>query len=338
MQRLHARRLAAAVLAALTLTFVLATQAKEFAPHRPVQVQSTDRIVTAYELPGDRVYPEGITADPLTGSLYVGSAENGAIFKMTPGLRVAEEFLPAGADGRTTALGLEADRAGRLWVVDQDTGVAVYDIPGRRQLARFGVPPGEAPLVNDLAITPDGSAYITDSLRAVIYRITPEQLERAREHGGDTMLTRAFDLTDLVEPGTIGLNGIVADPSGRYLLTVDMTRGDLYRIGLPSGEIRQVTLSGGDLRQGDGLELHGHTLWAAHPIPSANSISRWRVTRDGRAAHMDRRTTDQALQLPTTLVRENGRLYVVRSQFDKGGPVGSGIPRLPFTIASVHGI
>jgi hypothetical protein len=48
--------------------------------------------------------------------------------------------------------------------------------------------------------------------------------------------------------------------------------------------------------------------------------------------------TNQALQLPTTLTSSAGRLYVVRSQFDKGGPVGPGTPQIPFTIASVHGI
>ena len=53
---------------------------------------------------------------------------------------------------------------------------------------------------------------------------------------------------------------------------------------------------------------------------------------------MEQRVTDQALELPTTLVHRNGRLYVVRSQLDKGGPVGPGTPQLPFTIAAVHGI
>ncbi|WP_067461296.1 SMP-30/gluconolactonase/LRE family protein [Actinomadura macra] len=298
------------------------------------------RISTAYELPGARVYPEGIAADPSTGDLYVGAYEGGTIFKITPGQRVAKEFLPARADGRTQALGLEVDRARRLWVIDRPTGVAVYDITSRRLLARFTVTGQAARLVNDMAITPDGTAYITDSRRSVVYRVTPEQLAKARDQGGTAPLTPAFDLTKVVEPhepDTITLNGIVAETSGRYLLTVDMTGGDLYRIGLPSGRIDKVALRGGDMATGDGMELQNGTLWTAHPITDANAISRWHIGLDGRTARMTRRITDQALQTPTTLLRKHGRLYVVRSQFDKGGPTGPGIPQLPFTIASVRG-
>ncbi|GAA2629470.1 hypothetical protein SMC26_35405 [Actinomadura fulvescens] len=326
------RRFAAAALAATTLALLPSIPAAGEPP-------PSARIITAHELPGERVYPEGITADPRTGDLYTGSFVDGMIFRMRPGRRVAEVFLPAGTDGRTRALGLEADRAGRLWVIDAATGIAVYDLRSRRLLARFDVPGHGGRLVNDVAIT-DGTAYITDSLRSVIYRITPAQLARARQHRGRAPLLPAFDLTRVLEPhgpGAVTLNGIVADPFGRYLLAVDMSGGDLYRIALPSGAIRKVTLGGGDISQGDGMELRHGRLWVAHPIPHANAISRWRVTRDGYAAQAERRLTDQALQLPTTLLHRNGRLYVVRSQFDKGGPVGPGTPRTPFTIASVLG-
>jgi sugar lactone lactonase YvrE len=295
-------------------------------------------ISTAYELPGDRVYPEGIAADPDTGDVYAGSFVDGTVFRARPGHRVAEVFLPAGADGRKRALGLKVDHArGALWVIDADTGVAVYDTRSRHLLARFDIPDQDARLVNDLAITPDGDVYLTDSLRARVYRVTPRQLAR----GGRAPLTAAFDLTGVLEPhppGTVTLNGIVADPWGRYLLTVDMTGGDLYRIDLSTEDVRRVGLSGGDVSQGDGMALWNGTLWVAHPIPGANAISRWRLDPGGRTARMERRITDQALQLPTTLIRRHGELLVVRSQFDKGGPVGPGTPRVPFTIASVRGI
>jgi Cu-Zn family superoxide dismutase len=50
-----------------------------------------------------------------------------------------------------------------------------------------------------------------------------------------------------------------------------------------------------------------------------------------------RTLTDPALQIPTTLARHRGRLLVVRSQFDKGGPFGPGVPET-FTVARVDGI
>lgn len=229
----------------------------------------------------DRVHPEGITADPYTGDLYTGSYET-----------------PPPESPSTT-------------------------FPHHRLLARFSVPGESARLVNDLAIASDGTAYITDSLRSVVYRVTPGRLAKARDQHGVAPLTPAFDLTNVLEPhepGTVTLNGIVAAPSGRYLLTVDMAGGDLYRLRLPSGRIDKVALRGGDMSQADGLELHHGMLWAAHPIPEANAISRWTISSDGRTARMTRRINDQALQLPTTLMRAHGRLYVVRSRSTRAVP------------------
>lgn len=316
-------------------TAVISTAAAD----RPVSVPSGARlrISTAYELPGERVYPEGIAADPRTGDLYAGSFTDGTVFKMTPGRRTAQIFLPAGADGRHTANGLKVDRFGRLWVTDSTAGVSVYDTRSRRLLARFVVPGKDARFVNDLAVTPDGGAYLTDSVRAVVYRVTAGQLAGAGDE--PVALTPRFDLGDLPDAhasDAYALNGIVADPSGRYLLAADMAGGDLYRLDVASGAIRRVELRGGDMLHADGLELRNGTLWVVHNTDDA--ISRWRVSGDGSSARLERRVTDEALQLPTTLVRVRGTLYVVRSQFDKGGPMGEGTPETPFTVAAVHGI
>ncbi|WP_406374352.1 superoxide dismutase [Streptomyces sp. NBC_00647] len=301
-------------------------------PHEP-----TPRISTAFELPDDRAYPEGLAADPRTGTLYVGSYTTGAVYRARPGHRVAETFLPAGADGRNTANGLKVDESGRLWVTDSTAGVAVYDVRTRALLARFDVP-GDAPrFVNDLAIASDGSAYLTDSVREVVYRVTPAQRARAAAHGGRAVLTPAYDFGGVLAPhpaGTYTLNGIVA--GDRCLFTVDMTGGALYRVDLKTGAIRHVALHGGDLANGDGLELVGDTLWAA--LNKTDTITRWRLSADGLAARLERSVTDPALQIPTTLVRRGGRTLVVRSQFDKGGPMGPGTPETPFTVAWVRGI
>ncbi|WP_242438958.1 hypothetical protein [Streptomyces sp. CB00455] len=71
------------------------------------------------------------------------------------------------------------DGHGRLWVTDSTAGVAVYDTATGGRLARFeapGAPSGH--FVNDLTLTPDGTAYLTDSVRGVVYRVTPAQLAR----------------------------------------------------------------------------------------------------------------------------------------------------------------
>ncbi|MFX0579867.1 SMP-30/gluconolactonase/LRE family protein [Nocardia nepalensis] len=304
--------------------------------------QPAIHIGTAYELPGDRTYPEGIAADPRTGDTYVGSYATGAIYRATPGAKRAEIFLPEGADGRKTANGLKVDAAGRLWVIDSTAGVAVYDTTSRALIARFDVTGAGPRLVNDLAITPDGTAYVTDSLRPVVYRITPDQVTDAAAHGGRADLTTQFDLSTVIgahAPDAFTLNGIVSDDSGRYLLIVDMNAGELYRVATAMNSpdpIRKVIMRGADLKHGDGMELHGNTLWAAQN--TSNTITRWKITDDGASVELERTFTDASLSIPTTLIRSNDRTLVVSSQFDKGGPMGPGTPATPFAVLAVDGI
>ncbi len=318
-------------------TFLTGAAATAVALAAPTAAAATarPRISTAFTLPDDRAYPEGIALDPRTGDAFVGSFTTGAIYRAAAGSRAAEVFLPAGADGRTTANGLKADRAGRLWVIDHTAGIDVYDLRDRCLLARFEVPERDQPFLNDLVITADGTAYATDSVRPVIYRITPAEVAR----GGRAPLAPRFDLSGAVPPHTPAaytLNGIVADPTGRLLFVVDMTGGGLYRVDVTDGSVRQVALRGGDLVNGDGLELAHRTLWAAHN--RSNTLTRWRLSPDGAEARLTRTLTDPALQIPTTLAHTPHGLLVVRSQFDKGGPMGPGTPAAQFTVARVTGM
>lgn len=321
--------------AALATTVLAATAAAPAAWATGARPIRAPRITTAFALTGDRVYPEGIALDPCNGDVYIGSYADGSVQRARPGARSAAVFLPAGADGRATANGLKVDGAGRLWVTDSTSGVAVYDVCDRALLARFDVPDDAPRFVNDLVITPDGTAFLTDSVRAVIYRVTPADLARTR--GGRAPLTPRYDLKGLLTPRPadgFSLNGVTTD--GRHLFVVDMPAGELFRIDLRSGAVARVALRGGDLTHGDGLDLAGRTLWVAHN--TSHTISRWRLSQDGGAAHLERRVTDPSLSIPTTLVHDRGRLLVVRSQFDKGGPMGPGVPETPFTVAEVRGI
>ncbi|GAB2646969.1 SMP-30/gluconolactonase/LRE family protein [Nocardia goodfellowii] len=297
---------------------------------------TTPRISTAYDLPGDRAYPEGIAADARTGATYVGSYSTGAIYRAEPGATEAEVFLPAGTDGRGTANGLKVDQAGRLWVTDSTKGVSVYDTATRALLATFTVPGPGPRFVNDLAITPDGTAYLTDSVRAVVYRVTPDQVAR----GGNAELAPAFDLSATIAPRADGfsLNGIVADPTGTYLLVVDMPTGDLYRITTTpnsSTTIHKVALRGGDVRNGDGLDLTGTTLRVVHN--RTNTLTRWTLSDDYATATRAAVFTDESLAIPTTMVYVGGKALIAASQFDKGGPMGPGTPG-PFKVLAVDGI
>ncbi|MVU76354.1 superoxide dismutase [Nocardia sp. ET3-3] len=298
---------------------------------------AADHITTAYELP-DGAYPESLTADPRTGDVYASSFLTGAVYRATPGNPKAETFLPAGTDGRTTANGVKVDAAGRLWVIDHTTGVALYDTGTRALLARFEQPAADKPFLNDLVITPDGSVYLTDSGRPVVYRIAPEQIADALAHGGHGGELRVFaDLGAAKDPAAqqpMVLNGLAADDAGRFLIVVDMTNGELYRVStVAQAAIRRVTVTGdGNALNGDGLELHGDTLWVVHN--KDNAVSRWQLGEDGTKAELRHRVTDPALDIPTSIVHTGGHALVTVSQFDKNGPYGAGTPA-PFRIVEI---
>lgn len=300
------------------------------------------RVDTAFELPGERVYPEGIAVDERTGAFYIGSFADGTVYRATSGADRAEVFLAAGTDGRHTANGVRVDPAGRLWVIDSTAGVSVYDIDSRRLLARFDVAGSGDRFVNDIALGADGTAYLTDSRRHRVYRITPGDLTRAMDGDGHGLLDSSFDLASALEPhdpAAYTLNGIVADPGGGYLLTVDSTGGDLYRIDLTpnsTSPITKVVLNGGELTLGDGLELRDGTLWAAHN--TGDTVTRWTLSADGSTATRTAEYHDQTLDTPTTLVHDSERTLVVASQFDKGGPLGPGAPTPPFRVLALTGI
>ncbi|MEW2413824.1 superoxide dismutase [Streptomyces sp. NPDC046866] len=328
-----------ALTTALTLAALPAAQAAQPAqattPSAPSAQGVKDwSISTAFTLPGEKVYPEGIATDPRTHAVYVGSYADGTVYRALPGRSAAEVFLPAGTDGRHTANGLRVDPRGRLWVTDSTAGVAVYDTASGARLAHFEVAGSDPRFINDLAFTPDGTAYLTDSVRAVLYRVTPAQLA-----AGSGELEAAYDLSGRLTPypgRSFSLNGIAADPAGRYLLTVDMIAGDLHRVDLRTGALSRVDLGGGDLTHADGLDLAPDgSLRVAHN--TTNTLTRWRVNHDGTRARLVRTITDPSLQIPTTLSHTAGRTLVVRSQFDKGGPMGPGTPGT-FTVAAVRGL
>ncbi len=71
-----------------------------------------------YALPGNEVYPEGVTYRPETGEFFVGSTTDGTVFRGNvgePGAE-AEIFLEPGEDGRTVATGMKVDPEGQRFV------------------------------------------------------------------------------------------------------------------------------------------------------------------------------------------------------------------------------
>jgi Cu-Zn family superoxide dismutase len=170
---------------------------------------------TRYVLPGSAVFPEGVAYDERTQRVFVSSTTDGTVFAGRSSDEMLAPFLPAGGDGRTTAVGLEVDDAGHLWVAGGGTGlVFVYDANTGELIAKLAA--GTAPtFINDIAVDRDGVAYITDSQRPVMYRAVPNG-------AGGYNLEQWLPLagTPIMYSTGFNLNGIVVSSSGQYLFTV----------------------------------------------------------------------------------------------------------------------
>lgn len=312
--------LLAAVATAAAAPSIAATKPKDKDKPKP----SAGEKSFTYTLPGDEVFPEGISLDEARKRFYVSSTTDGTIFRGSVRSRAAEVFLPGGADGRTTAVGVRVDDAGRLWIAGGATGsIFVYDIATRELIRRFDT--GTGGFLNDIAITPNGDAYVTDSQRPVLHRVPVEALEDPAV-GAETIPVPSYGTSGF------GANGIVA-VDDETLVYVQSNTGQLYRVDLPSRTVQAIDLGGADLTNGDGLALGGgRKLYVVRN--RQEQIVEVRLRRDFESGRVVAEGTDPTFAFPTTAALAKGnRLLVVNSQFDRRG--GGQAPELPFTVSSV---
>ena len=76
------------------------------------------------------------------------------------------------------AVGLKV-AGGYLFVAGGSTGkFFIYDVSSRTLVGTYQVDPapsGETPtFLNDVAVAPDGTLYVTDSMRPFLYRVAPD--------------------------------------------------------------------------------------------------------------------------------------------------------------------
>lgn len=283
-----------------------------------------------YFLPGDDVYPEGITADGST--FYVTSAADGTIYRgdvRDPQIEVLSDGEEA---GRTAfgALGLDVSPDGeRLVVAGGSTGqVSVLDTSDGSTVETYVNSGGET-FLNDVAVARNGDAYITDSRRPVLYRLSAEQVAAG---GGELEELINFDGTDFAYVEGFNANGIVITPDQQYAIIVQSATGLLFRVALTDGSVTQVDLGGERVTNGDGLELRGRTLYVVRNDDSDELVTKVRLRGDSARGTVVSETTDDDFAFPTTAAVAQGRLLVVNGQFDLW--LAGGEPE-PFTVVAV---
>ncbi|WP_415784224.1 superoxide dismutase family protein [Deinococcus saxicola] len=270
--------------------------------------------VRDYPLPGTQSFPEGVAYDARKGVIYTGSAANGNIYAINANTGATSLFSEGGAVGRSTALGLKVDAQGRVWVAGGATGAISILSPDGAPVATLMTPPSPNPYLNDLIPTPDGSVYITDSTRPMIWRVRDMKVEPWLNLGGTPIK---------YGPG-INLNGIVASPDGRFLLSVQLNTGELWRIDTQSRAIRKVM---GGLKNGDGLLLDGQTLYVARNADGV--VSKVGLSADYGSGTLMMEEPLAGLRFPTTLAKVGADVVVTQGQLDK---LQGGTPETPFKL------
>jgi sugar lactone lactonase YvrE len=248
--------------------------------------------------------PEGIAIGN-GATFYVGSIPTGAVY--AGNLRTGTgRILVQGATGRA-ATGLEYDH-GRLWVSGASTGKAfVYDATSGALIRELQLATGSgATFINDVVVT-NTAAYFTDSNRAVVYQVA------LSKNGSPGTVTTVPLTGDFQLVSGFNLNGIDATPNGKTLLAVQSATGKLFTIDPGSGATKAVDLGGAVLTNGDGIMLHGTTLYVVQNRD--NKIAVVSLSSDFARGTVTRTITDPDLDVPTTIDRFGRRLYAVNARF-----------------------
>jgi sugar lactone lactonase YvrE len=195
-----------------------------------------------------RLHPEGTVWDPTRSRVLVGSLHRGSVSIVNP-------------DGTTTPLvkdprligtgGMRIDRErNRLLVTYDDTfagpggqlserstpktpgkwaGLGFFDLSTGKtiKLIDLGYERG-LHLSNDLALDPEGNAYVTDSFNGTIYRVDPD--------GNRSVFLKHPKITAPIKKGIpdVGPNGIIYRDG--YLVIVRYDTGDLFKIPIRDPE------------------------------------------------------------------------------------------------------
>lgn len=258
--------------------------------------------------------PEGVAADPRSGAFFVGATGDGTIYRGTLGNPDVEVFI-AGAAGKS-AVGLKVAR-GRLYVAGGTTGdIVVYDLASRRQVAAFAT--GAGGFLNDLAITPSGDVFVTDSFRPTLWHVTAAQVRAGS--GTPEAISVAPEIQYVA--GQFNLNGIV--PLGEHtLVAVQTVNGALFRIDLERGGRRIQQIAADPLVGGDGMLIDRGRLVVVHGL----QLTLLDLDRGASRATVAATLTDPTLRGPSTVARDRDRYLVVNADFATS--------TTPFTVSGI---
>ena len=268
--------------------------------------EARGEIPAASELPRPDLIVEDLARDRKRSAWFVSSVRKRAVYVYAKGA------LRELAKTPWAALGIDYDPGrGVLWVataaleeeddhlkVDEGkTAVLELDARSGKLIARHDVEAKGA--IGDLRLGPDGTAYASDGLAGIVYRIPPR--------GKPAVL-----VSGLMSPQTSAVRG-------KELLVADYSLG-LAAVGLDGGEVRWLAAPDNVALTGiDGVALDGDDLYVVQNGLNPSRVVRLRLEGD-RIASAEVLQRGGDLADPTHAVVSEGALWVLaRSGWEKSG-------------------
>lgn len=259
----------------------------------------------AFSIDEKDLIPEGITYDPQTKQFFLSSLYKKKI------IAVAQEgnhrdFIHSRQDGMMGSLGLKVDlQRRRLWALSYDTiksFVHIYNIDSGDLIKKYSPSSDIRHTFNDLILTKDGSAYITDPEGNSIYFV-PSQLNELQ------LFVKSDSLLQLA-------NGISISPDNSILYVASHTKG-IVLIDIENKSIQPIeNWLQADTRGVDGMMFYNNSLVcirSGDPDKSKHHITRYWLSKNGKeiikAEIIDHK--NKMFDEPTTGVIVDGYLYCI---------------------------
>ncbi|KAM7273476.1 hypothetical protein ACFE04_028140 [Oxalis oulophora] len=221
------------------------------------------------------LYPEAITWDPLNQHFIVGSLHHHSIHSISDSGIVQTLISDPTLPSNTSILGLAVDSVHRRLLAVIDKGaLAAYDLTTHLRIflsllpipddnSNGGAANGMVAMANDVAVDFNGNAYVTSSVRNIIWKVGLD--------GEASIFSSApvFQQYPSTTPGfDCGLNGIAYVNKG-YLLVVQSNTGKMFKVDAEDGSgkvvplTEELTLADDVAIRKDGVVLvvSQHSLW-----------------------------------------------------------------------------
>jgi sugar lactone lactonase YvrE len=265
-----------------------------------------------------RLHPEGVTYAPDQKRFLVGSVTQGTVSVVKPNGSV-RTLVDDPALITTMGLAVDAER-GRLLVVNGDVGISDASTPGtNRKVAGLGIydlhsgqriayhdlgalDPDYEHFGNDVAIAPDGTAFVTDSFSGAVYQVPLD--------GTPSILLRDDRLMPTGNGN--GANGIVLHPKG-FLLIAHSSGRALFK--LAGGRLTPVTVDQ-PIGAPDGLLLDESGALRAVDNTADNRVVTLDSTDEWATAKL---TASQSWPdpAPTTMTHSDCGIFVLSGRLDQ---------------------